>query len=240
VILVGEIRDFETADVAFKASLTGHMVLSTLHTNSSVASITRLIDMEIKPYIIASALEGIMAQRLVRRICVHCRTEVPPSPELLDLLRIPAGILRGSVFRGKGCEKCNNTGYLGRLGVFELFVMNDDFRHFISCNYKESELMEMARAGGMRTLIADGIEKVRLGETTLEELLRVIGPQIAHERRCNSCSRLIDAKFLFCPFCGSFRQDCCKSCRMPLEREWQICPFCGKEKKGSDLPCLDR
>jgi type II secretory ATPase GspE/PulE/Tfp pilus assembly ATPase PilB-like protein/FixJ family two-component response regulator len=239
VILVGEIRDFETADVAFKASLTGHMVLSTLHTNNSVASITRLMDMGIKPYIIASALEGILAQRLVRKICVHCKTEVPPSPDSLKLLRVPAGKLQGSVFQGKGCERCNNTGYLGRLGVFEMFSMNDDFRHFISCSYKEAELIEMARANGMRTLIEDGMEKVKLGETTLEEILRVIGPQIVHERSCGNCNRQIDAKFLFCPFCGSFRQDCCANCKLPLEKEWLTCPFCGKEKNFTNLPCLD-
>jgi type II secretory ATPase GspE/PulE/Tfp pilus assembly ATPase PilB-like protein/FixJ family two-component response regulator len=239
VILVGEIRDFETADVAFKASLTGHMVLSTLHTNNSVASVTRLMDMGIKPYIIASALEGIMAQRLVRKICTDCREEVDPSPELLHLLRVPAGNLNGKAFRGKGCDLCNNSGYMGRLGIFEMFVMTDDFRHFISSCYKESELLEMARANGMRTLLEDGVEKVKLGKTTLEEILRVIGPQTVHERSCANCMRMIDAKFLFCPFCGSFRQNSCKNCRMPLEKEWHTCPFCGKDKKEAELPCLD-
>jgi type II secretory ATPase GspE/PulE/Tfp pilus assembly ATPase PilB-like protein/FixJ family two-component response regulator len=239
VILVGEIRDFETADVAFKASLTGHMVLSTLHTNNSVASVTRLMDMGIKPYIIASALEGIMAQRLVRKICSDCREEVDPSPELLHLLRVPAVNLNGKAFRGKGCDLCNNSGYMGRLGVFEMFVMTDDFRHFISSSYKESELLEMARANGMRTLLEDGVEKVKLGKTTLEEILRVIGPQTVHERSCANCMRMIDAKFLFCPFCGSFRQNSCKNCRMPLEMEWHTCPFCGKDKKETDPPCLD-
>ncbi len=230
VIMVGEMRDFETADVAFKAALTGHMVLSTLHTNSSVASITRLMDMGIKSYIIASALEGIMAQRLVRKICSHCKISQPPDNEMLELLRISANFFGGEVLVGKGCERCNNTGYLGRLGVFELFVMNDDFRHFISSNYKESELLEMARANGMRTLIEDGADKVRQGETTLDELIRVIGPQIAYERKCASCERRVDAKFLFCPFCGAFRQNYCRDCRLPLEGEWISCPFCGKER----------
>lgn len=230
VILVGEIRDFETADVAFKASLTGHMVLSTLHTNSSVASITRLMDLGIKPYIIASALEGIMAQRLVRKICSHCKIPLLPDADMLELLRVPEGYFKEEVFKGKGCERCNNTGYMERLGVFEMFVMNDDFRHFISSNYKEAELVEMARANGMRTLIEDGLEKVKMGETTLDELIRVIGPQVGYERRCNNCERMIDAKFLFCPFCGTFRQNYCIGCKMPLEEEWMSCPFCGKEK----------
>jgi type II secretory ATPase GspE/PulE/Tfp pilus assembly ATPase PilB-like protein/RNA polymerase subunit RPABC4/transcription elongation factor Spt4 len=239
VILVGEMRDFETADVAFKAALTGHMVLSTLHTNSAVASITRLLDMGIKPYIIASSLEGIMAQRLVRKICAECKQEVEPTPELLRLLRVSAGELGGRVFEGKGCERCNNTGYLGRLGVFEMLIMNDDFRHQINTGYREAEILEMARRNGMRTLLEDALEKVKIGETTLEEVLRVIGPQTVHERSCGACGKMIDARFHFCPFCGGFRQNCCKSCRMPLEEEWNICPFCGKEKNATDLPCPD-
>ena len=230
VILVGEVRDQETADVAFKASLTGHMVLTTLHTNSSVASITRLMDMGVKPYIIASALEAIMAQRLVRRVCRHCREEVPVDRELLELLRLSREQIGETVLIGKGCDKCGQAGYLGRVGVFEFFTMNDDFRHFISSDYRESELLEMARAQGMRTLIEDGAEKVRFGETTLEELLRVIGPQIAYERSCPSCGRTVDAKFMFCPFCGTLRQNMCRNCKMPLEEEWALCPFCGTQK----------
>lgn len=230
VILVGEIRDYETADVAFKAALTGHMVLTTLHTNNSVASITRLIDMGIKPYLIASALEGILAQRLVRKVCKYCKLQSPPDKALMDLLKMPADSLGESVFQGKGCERCNNTGYLGRSGVFEVFVMNDDFRHLISSNYKESELLDLARAGGMKTLIEDGIAKVVKGDTTLEELVRVVGPQTKHERKCEICKRMIDAKFLFCPFCGTFKQNVCSHCRMPMEKTWNICPFCGGSK----------
>ena len=230
VILVGEVRDQETADVAFKASLTGHMVLTTLHTNSSVASITRLMDMGVKPYIIASALEAIMAQRLVRRVCRHCREEVPVDREELELLRLSPEQTGETVWVGKGCGKCDHTGYSGRIGVFELFVMNDDFRHFISSDYRESELLEMARAQGMLTLLEDGAEKVRRGETTLKELLRVIGPQMSYERSCPDCSRVIDAKFLFCPYCGAFRQNMCRHCKMPLDDDWTLCPFCGTQK----------
>ncbi len=227
VILVGEIRDFETADVAFKAALTGHMVLTTLHTNNSVASITRMIDMGVKPYLIASALEGILAQRLVRKICRYCRVEEEPDEELMELMKIPAGTIEGAVFKGKGCERCNQTGYMGRTGIFELFVMNDDFRFFIGSSYKEAELINMARAAGMKTLIETGIEKVKRGDTTIEELIRVIGPQTKHQRRCELCRKMIDAKFLFCPHCGSFKQNVCPHCRMPLEEGWSACPFCG-------------
>jgi len=235
VILVGEIRDYETADVAFKAALTGHMVLTTLHTNNSVASITRLIDMGIKPYLIASALEGILAQRLVRKVCKYCRCDVPPNLELIELLKIPPGLLGEMIFKGRGCEKCNQTGYLGRTGIFEVFVMNDDFRHLISVNYKESELLGMAHTGGMRTLIEDGIEKVGQGETTLEELVRVVGPQTKHERHCENCERVIDAKFLFCPYCGTFKQNVCKHCKMPMEKDWITCPFCGAGRSDKKI-----
>ncbi len=235
VILVGEIRDVETADVAFKAALTGHMVLSTLHTNSAVASITRLMDMGIKPYIIASALEGVIAQRLVRKICDGCRTPVAPDKALMDLLGLSSDFFNGDVFVGSGCPKCNNSGYRGRLGVYELFVMNDDFRQMVSTNYKESELLALARANGMRILLEDGLEKVRKGLTTLEEVLRVIGPMVRMERSCELCKATIDSKFLFCPHCGTFRHNCCTSCRMPLEEFWLVCPFCGvgREAKAS-------
>ncbi|KIH76237.1 Type II secretory pathway ATPase GspE/PulE or T4P pilus assembly pathway ATPase PilB [Geoalkalibacter ferrihydriticus] len=233
VILVGEIRDLETADVAFKAALTGHMVLTTLHTNNAIASITRLIDLGIKPYLIASALEGIVAQRLVRRICPHCRVAEDPDPEALELLRIPAAHLAGRNMRGRGCARCNNTGYAGRVGIYEIFTMNEDFRHFICENYKEGELLEMARGGGMRLLIDDGIEKVHQGATTLEELLRVVGPQIRHERTCSHCERRIEARFAFCPYCGHFRQEICVRCRLPQESDWLVCAFCGEKRAGS-------
>lgn len=230
VILVGEIRDFDTADVAFKAALTGHMVLTTLHTNSSIASITRLIDIGIKPYLIASALEGIIAQRLVRRCCKYCRTEEPPDSEILDMLRVPAEILGEKVVRGKGCPRCNNTGYLGRIGIYELFLMNDDFRHVISENCKSSVLLNMAKANGMKNLLDDGIAKVKQGETTLDEILRVLGPQIRHERNCEKCHKTIDAKFLFCPYCGNFRRDICEKCKTPMEDDWLMCALCGQKR----------
>jgi len=230
IILVGEMRDFETADVAFKAALTGHLVFTTLHTNSSVASITRLMDMEIKPYIIASALQGIIAQRLVRRICPDCITLVEPDPDLLKALKIPPGVMGGSVSKGKGCEKCNNSGYRGRVGIFELFVMTEDYRQMISSSYRESELLQLAKTEGMRTLVEDGVEKVRAGQTTLEELLRVLGPQTGNERSCDGCQRLIDPKYVFCPFCGTFRSNYCHSCKLPLDEEWIRCPLCGVHK----------
>lgn len=230
VILVGEIRDHDTADVAFKAALTGHMVLSTLHTNSAIGSITRLIDMGIKPYIIASALEGIVAQRLVRKVCKSCATLVPPDKDLLEILRAPAGFFTGDVYVGSGCDACNKSGYQGRIGVYEVFIMNEDFRQIIGNVYKESEVLELARSSGMRTLLEDALEKVRLGWTTLEEVLRVIGPSVSLERPCLQCGRSIEAKFVFCPYCGMVRENRCVSCHMPMDADWLHCPFCGEAK----------
>jgi len=236
VILVGEVRDTETADVTFKAALTGHMVLTTLHTNNSVASITRLVDLGVKPYLIASALEGVVAQRLVRRVCDHCRVEEPANPDLLRLLRLPADYFPNAISRGRGCPRCNQTGYLGRTGIFELFMMNDDFRQLISENYRESKLLQLARSNGMMTLLENGLTKVAGGETTLDELLRVIGPQIRHERDCDCCGQTIDAKYLFCPFCGCGKQNICHACRMPLEDGWKLCPHCGQTRETAPTP----
>lgn len=230
VILVGEIRDHDTADVAFKAALTGHMVLSTLHTNSAIGSITRLIDMGVKPYIISSALEGVVAQRLVRKVCTKCATLVPPDKDLLEMLRVPPEFFIRDVFVGSGCEACNKTGYQGRIGVYEVFIMNEDFRQIIGSDYKESDVLELARSSGMRTLLEDALEKVKLGWTTLEEVLRVIGPSVSLERSCLHCDRQIDAKFMFCPYCGTVRENRCGSCRMPMDADWLHCPFCGEVK----------
>lgn len=231
VILVGEIRDLETADVVFKAGMTGHMVLSTLHTNSSIASITRLIDLGVKPYLISSTLEGIIAQRLVRKICRYCKEEVEPDADMMRLLNLSKKQIGDKVFKGKGCPQCGNDGYTGRVGLFEIFCMNDDFRYIISSNYRESDVWSLATSAGMNTLMDAGIAKVKSGDTTLDELIRVLGPQTKHEYKCPSCSAMIDMKFLFCPFCGNFKHNVCKLCKMPLEEEWIKCPFCGGHRE---------
>ena len=179
VIMVGEIRDCETADIAFKTTLTGHMVFTTLHTNNTIASITPLINIGVKPYIISSALEGIISQRLVRNVCTHCKITVSPEKDILRLLNIPEDTFK-EVAVGKGCIKCHKTGFLGRTGIFEIFQIDDRFRHHISNNYEESAIINLAKDNGMRTLLEDGIEKVKLGITTLEELLRVIGHQTTY------------------------------------------------------------
>jgi len=234
VLLVGEVRDFETADVALKAALTGHMVLTTLHTNNAVTTITRLIDLGVQPYLVASSLEGIVAQRLARRVCPYCKTGRPPGREELDLLMIPEGTLN-EVTVGGGCYRCNNTGYQGRIGIFEVLIMNDGIRQVITGGCKESEVFNLARASGMRTLMEDGLEKVRAGVTTLEEILRVIGPPVRYERACERCGKNVDIKFLYCPFCGHFKENICHTCRMTLEAEWRVCPYCGSPRIDNNL-----
>ncbi len=174
VMMVGEIRDTETALIAVQSALTGHLVLSTLHTNDSVASITRLIDMGIEPFLLASSIQGIMAQRLVRTVCGQCRRSVKLIPAIAAKFTeygISTDSLRLS--RGEGCETCAGTGYKGRAGVHELFAMSDEMRRLILERAPSSELKKVALSQGLRTLYNDGLMKVAQGITTLEEVLRV-------------------------------------------------------------------
>jgi len=177
VVLLGEIRDFETAEVAFHAALTGHQVFSTLHTNSAVATIARLFDLGLKPYVVATALEGIIAQRLVRRICQACRQEVAVDEKLRHRLGTAFASDELRTFKGAGCPKCNGSGYSHRIGVYEVLTPNDDLRDHIGRGASVLDISRMARTGGMRLLAEDAVVKVTAGETTLEEVLRVLGPQ---------------------------------------------------------------
>ena len=172
-ILVGEIRDTETAEIAVQASLTGHMVFSTLHTNDAPSTITRLRDMGVPPFLITATVEAILAQRLVRKICTLCKEEVIPTADLLADLEMTSDQLAGrKLFRGKGCDKCNRTGYKGRLGIYELMLMNDEMRDMIIRNCSTEDLRNTARKFGMVTLRDAGMESVFAGLTTAEEVIR--------------------------------------------------------------------
>jgi type II secretory ATPase GspE/PulE/Tfp pilus assembly ATPase PilB-like protein len=181
VILLGEIRDFETAEVAFHAALTGHQVFSTLHTNSALATIARLFDLGLKPYVVATALEGIIAQRLVRRICPACKGEVAVDMSLRS--RLGKAFMRDDlrVFKGAGCARCHGTGYSRRVGLYEVLLADDTLREHIGGGASMLEIGRLARQRGMRLLTEDAASKVMSGETTLEEVLRVIGPQQTEE-----------------------------------------------------------
>ena len=174
VVLVGEIRDFETAENAVQASLTGHMVFSTLHTNDAAGSFMRLADMGVEPFLISSTLEGIMAQRLVRTLCIHCREAYMPSDEEVPVDFPLDDYTAGQpIYRAKGCRQCRSTGYAGRLGIYELLVSNDEIRVLASERRSTNEIRKAAIANGMRTLRQDGWIKVARGLTTIEEVLRV-------------------------------------------------------------------
>ncbi len=173
VILVGEIRDLETAEIAIQASLTGHLVFSTLHTNDAPSAITRLIDMNVEPFLITATLEGIQAQRLVRKICLHCREEYDPSEDILAELRLKPVDVRGRKFYfGRGCEYCNKIGYKGRMAIIELMTIDDEMRDLIMQKASTSQLRQSARRKGMRTLRESGVMAVFDGLTTVEEILK--------------------------------------------------------------------
>ena len=172
-ILVGEIRDVETAEIAVQASLTGHMVFSTLHTNDAPATVTRLRDMGVPPFLITATVEAILAQRLVRRICSACREEIVPGADVLADLELTTDDIVGKKFyRGRGCDRCNRTGYKGRLGLFELLIMNDEMRDMVMRNASTEELRETARKAGMVTLRESGMQGIYEGLTTADEVIR--------------------------------------------------------------------
>jgi type II secretion system protein E len=174
VIMVGEIRDLETAEIAIRASLTGHLVFSTLHTNDAPSAFTRLIDMGIEPFLVASSVEAVMAQRLVRTICPHCKTEQKVERAYLKRIGFPeADIDTAKVWRGAGCEECRQFGYQGRKGIYELLILNESMRPLILSRAPASTIAAKAISEGMRPLRTDGWNKVKAGETTIEEVLRV-------------------------------------------------------------------
>jgi general secretion pathway protein E/type IV pilus assembly protein PilB len=174
IVMIGEIRDRETAEIALNASLTGHMVFSTLHTNDAPSAVTRLIDIGAKPFLVAAALRATMAQRLVRRNCPDCRRAYTPSVRELHALGVPAAQLAGAAFaHGAGCAACNGTGYRGRMGIFEIFLVHDGIRDMIYDNVTATRLRAQARRDGMRTMREDGIRKILAGLTTIDEVVSV-------------------------------------------------------------------
>ncbi|MCK4453526.1 Flp pilus assembly complex ATPase component TadA, partial [candidate division WOR-3 bacterium] len=173
IILVGEMRDTETAEIGIRAALTGHLVFSTIHTNDAPTTINRLIDIGIKPYLIASALVLIQAQRLVRRICSKCKEPVEVSKKLLEEAGIPEDTFPdGKVYKGKGCSHCNQSGYKGRIGLYEIMPISPEIRKLILKNTSADVICKQAIKEGMETLRDDGIEKIKKGVTTIEELMR--------------------------------------------------------------------
>jgi type IV pilus assembly protein PilB len=177
IIMVGEIRDFETAEIAVKAALTGHLVLSTLHTNDAPSSVSRMLNMGIEPFLVASSVNVIGAQRLARKICKDCREPLEvPRQVLIDLGVTPERLDEYQVYRGKGCGTCNNTGYKGRIGLYEIMFFNDEIGEFVLNGASTLELKREAVRQGMKTLRMSGIEKIGEGMTSIEEVVRVTAP----------------------------------------------------------------
>jgi type II secretory ATPase GspE/PulE/Tfp pilus assembly ATPase PilB-like protein len=172
VVMVGEVRDFETAEISIRAALTGHLVFSTLHTNDAAGAVTRLLDMGVEPFLLASSAECLIAQRLVRLICPECKQEASQhSMELLALLEDEK--IKGKIYEGKGCQACRFTGYRGRIGIYEILPLNEPIRKLILARASSQQIKQQAVSSGMLTLRQDGITKVLAGLTTLSEVIRV-------------------------------------------------------------------
>jgi len=172
IVMVGEIRDLETAEIAIKAALTGHLVFSTLHTNDSASAFPRLIDIGIKPFLVAAGIRAILAQRLVRTICTSCKEPYKPPEEEFELLGLHVDRSKVELFHGVGCDNCNHTGYSGRLGAYELLTSNDNLRHMVMAGESAAVLRRQARRDGMTTMREDAWEKALKGVTTIEEVNR--------------------------------------------------------------------
>ena len=207
VIMVGEIRDGETAEVAMNAAQTGHLVLSTLHTNDSIGAVTRLRDLGVPSYLIAASVTGVMAQRLVRRLCT-CRTDKPASTAYLRKLE-KIGVVRGGRFhreyRPLGCPACENTGFKGRVGIYEMLLIEGNVQDAIHSGVAANDVLAIAQGSGFRSMQEDALEKLSSGVTSLDEIQRVVPWETTKAERCYSCSKEILAHFVFCPFCGEIQ-----------------------------------
>ena len=229
VILVGEIRDTETAKIAMQAAQTGHLVLSTLHTDDAPSCVTRLMDIGAEPYVIASALVGVVAQRLVRRLCVNCRRQyTPPADTLRSLTIAEADAASIPFYKAVGCDHCNHTGYRGRIGLYEVMRVTDKLRRLIAARAPEAQIREAAVTGGMISLGEDGLAKVKSGITTPEELLRVVTEVREVRILCSGCGAAVGVDFLACPSCGKRLSGGCPHCGRALQPGWNFCPYCAR------------
>ena len=234
VILVGEIRDQETARIAMQAAQTGHLVLSTLHTDDAPSAITRLIDIGVESYVIASATIGVVAQRLVRRLCSQCRRQYTPPPDILRALNITEADAANIPFYSPvGCDACNQTGYRGRIGIYEVMKITDRIRRMIAQRASEDAIREVAQATGMLTLGDDALAKVKAGVTTAEELLRVVTEVREMRSVCPGCQRPVALDFVACPHCGRRLSGACPGCGRGLQPGWTFCPYCAQRHRAA-------
>ncbi|HSA06700.1 MAG TPA: ATPase, T2SS/T4P/T4SS family [Candidatus Gastranaerophilales bacterium] len=225
IMLVGETRDKETAKIAIEAALTGHLVFTTLHTNDAPGAIMRLQEMEVEPFLIASSTIGVIAQRLLRRICANCKEEYTPDEQVLKFLGIENR--KAVYYKGKGCKKCNNTGYKGRVGAYEVMKINDDIRDLIAKEANTTILRYAAQEAGMKTLVEYSLDLAGEGLTTLDEVIRVTFTGEGSSMICPGCSRPVGEDYYKCPFCQHELKKTCLRCGVIVKKGWVSCAKCG-------------
>jgi len=231
VIMLGEIRDSETAEIALRAAMTGHLVLSTLHTNDASSAVTRLVNLGMPPYLVSSTLLYVLAQRLIRKLCESCSVVFEPyEHEVEQVKRFLPEAASLTWRKGTGCPKCNERGFSGRLAVGELFVVNNEMRSAIETEEPESTLQRIAVLNGMRSLLADFVDKVSIGQTALNEIWNVVVGEEVTAGICPNCSMRIEQSYLACPSCGFALKDRCSECGQTMEKQWSFCPHCQKEQ----------
>jgi type IV pilus assembly protein PilB len=202
-----------------------------MHTNSSTATITRMRNLGVPSYLIASTVNGVVAQRLVRVICQKCRVKYEPSE--YDLSKIGSGRKRGDAFfyRGEGCLACDGTGYRSRTGIFEILPFTQQVRDMVASDASETDIRQSAIAGGMVTLARAALDKVKAGVTTLDELYRVVETEEDFGTTCPECNAALGPGFVMCPACGHSLQATCPSCQKIVSPEWKFCPYCRRDFK---------
>ncbi len=235
IVLIGETRDHETAKIATEAALTGHLVLTSLHTNDATGAITRLVEMGIEPYLIGSAMLGAIAQRLVRKICPECREAYRADPEILAQVGLPEDT---PLYRGKGCETCHGSGHQGRRAVYEVFMVDQETRELIVKGHPSSIIRTSAVKNGMIPIRNHAIELVRDGVITFEEFVRVIySDSGSNEQSCPRCRNAVEDSFSTCPYCKYVLNPCCPSCQTAVKPEWTVCPKCAEQLQLSKRIC---
>jgi type IV pilus assembly protein PilB len=238
IVLVGEVRDAETAQLALKASITGHLVLTTLHTNSAVAALTRLVDMGAEPFLVASSLTCSVAQRLVRTPCQNCAEGYIPEKKVLERLGVTLeDIMDATPLRGRGCDDCGHTGYRGRTAIYEVLEVDRPLRDVLMKDPSETAIGAQATSAGMATLRQSALTKAMRGDTTFEEALRVTQADAEGGRTCPQCAERIGMDFLVCPFCEHvLKVGDCSGCGRRLDPTWRLCPFCRTPTPTSGAP----
>jgi type IV pilus assembly protein PilB len=227
IILIGEIRDSETAQIAMRAALTGHLVISTLHTNDAASAVSRLFDLGVPNYLISSLLIGVIAQRLVRQICPDCKAPTAPTEEEKLAFRLTGGSeSHPPLQKGLGCKSCHQTGYRGRTAIYELLQMNARLRQVLALNPTEQQFKSACADAGLETMYENALQRVREGATTYEELLRCVGLDENMETFCGKCDHPVRMEYQICPICGEKPANRCSSCNHFVQANWNYCPFC--------------